>query len=67
MEFKPEEVRRQRTQVMTLPEVAKYLGLHKMTVYRFVKECKIPATKIGGRWRVKKDILDRWIEEHTNK
>lgn len=52
---------RQRTQVMTLKEVAKYLGVHEMTVYRLLKAGKVPATKVGGQWRFKKDILDQWL------
>ncbi len=49
-------------QIMTMREVATYLGLHYLTVYRLVQEGKLPAARLGGRWRFKKDILDRWIE-----
>ena len=31
-----DEKRPQRTQIMTLKEVAKYLGVHSMTVYRLL-------------------------------
>ena len=53
--------------VMTVKEVAKYLNLHIMTVYKLVKEGKIPAFKVGGRWRFKKELLDEWIDRETNK
>ena len=52
--------------LMTLHEVADYLGLHYLTVYRLIQEGKIPAARLGGRWRFKKDILDRWIENDMN-
>ena len=29
--------RPQRTQIMTLKEISKYLGVHEMTVYRLLK------------------------------
>jgi len=53
--------RKQRTQIMTPKEAAKYLGFHLVTIYRLLKKQEIPATKIGGQWRFKKDVLDAWL------
>ncbi len=50
------------TKIMTLREVAKYLGLHVMTVYKLTREGRVPAAKIGGQWRFKRDVLDDWLE-----
>ena len=59
--------RPERTQIMTPKEAAKYLGFHLVTVYRLLKKSEIPATKIGGQWRFKKDILDAWLMSRMNK
>jgi len=53
--------RPERTQIMTPKEAAKYLGFHLVTVYRLLKKKEVPATKIGGQWRFKKDVLDAWL------
>jgi len=53
--------------VMTVKELARYLNLHIMTIYKLAKEGKIPAFKVGGRWRFKKKLLDEWIDRETNK
>ncbi len=53
--------------LMTVEEVARYLSLHELTVRRLAREGEIPAFKIGRQWRVKKDLLDRWIERETMK
>ena len=58
---KPEYPKRERTQIMTPKEAAKYLGFHLVTIYRLLKKKEIPAVKIGGQWRFKKDILDAWL------
>lgn len=58
--------RAERTQIMTPKEAAKYLGFHLVTIYRLLKKQEIPATKIGGQWRFKKDILDSWLLERMN-
>ncbi len=56
--------------IMTLREVAKYLGLHTMTVYKLTRDGRVPAAKIGGQWRFKRDVLEHWLEmqmhHHTN-
>lgn len=56
-----------RTQIMTPRDVANYLGLHLITIYRLIKRGKLPAFKIGGQWRFKKDLLDNWILENIRK
>ena len=50
-----------RFRIMTIDEVAKYLRLHKSTVYRMVRESQIPASKIGNQWRFRKDVIDSWL------
>lgn len=58
--------RPERTQIMTPKEAAKYLGFHLVTIYRLLKKQEIPATKIGGQWRFKKDVLDAWLMSRMN-
>lgn len=66
-ETKAEPRRRERTQIMTPKEAAKYLGFHLVTIYRLLKKREVPAVKIGGQWRFKKDILDAWLVERMGK
>jgi len=37
---------------LTLQEAAEKLGVHYMTVYRYVRTGKLPATRSGGIWQV---------------
>ena len=45
--------------LMTVKETAAYLRIPLPTVYYLVQRGQLPAVQIGGRWRVKKDALDR--------
>ena len=47
--------------VLTAREAAKYLRLALPTFYRYLWEGKIPSSKIGGRYRFKKTLLDQWL------
>jgi excisionase family DNA binding protein len=42
---------------LSLHEAAKVLGVHYMTVYRYVRTGRLAATRVGGEWRVTKHAL----------
>jgi len=54
--------------LMTIDEVAKYLRLKKVTIYKHAQDRKIPGFKVGSAWRFKKTSVDKWItdKEHKN-
>ena len=58
---------RSKESIMPLREVAQYLGLHVMTVYKLTREGRVPAAKIGGQWRFKRDVLDQWLETQMHR
>ncbi|HWP83940.1 MAG TPA: helix-turn-helix domain-containing protein, partial [Terriglobia bacterium] len=35
------------------------------TLYKYLSEGKVPAFKLGNRWRLKKSTLDRWMERQS--
>lgn len=43
---------------MTLQEAADLLGVHYMTAYRYVRLGQLPATKVGGTWRVGRNDVE---------
>lgn len=45
--------------LFTVEEVAQVLDVHTRTVRRYIKEQKLRASKVGGRWKVEKDELKR--------
>lgn len=52
-----------KNSVMTVREVAKYLRMKPVTIYKHAQEGKIPAFKVGTSWRFKKKTIDGWIAE----
>lgn len=52
-------------EIMTIEQVARYLSLHELTVRRLAREGELPAFKVGRQWRIKRRILERWIERET--
>jgi excisionase family DNA binding protein len=52
-------------EVMNIRQASQYLGVSPDTLYKYVNEQKIPAFKLGNRWRFKKSKLDQWMEEQS--
>lgn len=47
--------------LLTVKETAKYLRIPLPTVYYLVQRGQLPAIQIGGRWRIKKNVLNKDI------
>jgi putative molybdopterin biosynthesis protein len=48
-------------EMLSTKEVAEYLSINEKQVYRLIKERKIPATRITGKWLFPKGLIDEWI------
>lgn len=49
-------------EILTVEQVAEYLQLNKLTVYKYVREGKIPATKVGRLLRIARSDLMRFLD-----
>ena len=50
---------------MIIAEVALYLRVTEKTVYRLLKQGRIPATKVDRQWRFSKASIDKWLHESS--
>jgi excisionase family DNA binding protein len=50
-------------EILTLKEVAKLLKVAEKTVYTMAQNKELPAFKVRGQWRFRREDMDRWIEE----
>ena len=53
--------------VLTVQELARYLKMKPVTIYKHAKEGKLPGFKVGANWRFKKSTIDTWIAEQEEK
>jgi excisionase family DNA binding protein len=52
-------------EIMTLDEVAAYLKVTTRTIYRMLEEDQIPAFKIRGAWRFRKDEIEKMTKQNN--
>lgn len=48
--------------LMVFEEARKYLNISRATLYNLIKAKRIPAVKIGGQWRFRKERLVKWFD-----
>ena len=52
-------------EVMNIRQAAQYLGVSADTLYKYVSEGRIPAFRLGNRWRFMKALLDGWMQQQS--
>ena len=60
-------MKQELSEIMTVKEVASYLKMKPVTIYKLAKQGKIPAFRVASFWRFKKDLIDKWLDEETKK
>ena len=53
-------------EMLNTKDIADYLNINEKQVYRLIKEKKIPATRITGKWTFPRKLIDEWIIESAN-
>lgn len=46
--------------ILTVKELAGKLRVHPSTIYRLLKEKRIPAFRVGSDWRISQEAIDEW-------
>jgi excisionase family DNA binding protein len=47
--------------ILTVSELADHLSVHRITIYRLLKNGSIPGFKIGRVWRFELDQISTWM------
>jgi excisionase family DNA binding protein len=47
---------------ISVDEIADYLGVAAITIYRWLEKGRIPAHRVGKQWRFKTSEVDEWVK-----
>lgn len=53
------------SELLTIDDLCSYLKVSRRTIYEWLKQHKLPALKIVGQWRFRRDTIDSWIEQQN--
>ena len=51
--------------ILTVKEICDLLRLHPSTVYKLIRQDKIPRFRVGNEWRFRTDLIMLWMAEKS--
>ncbi len=51
--------------VLTIEELSVYLKIPKSTLYKLVREGKVPSQKVGRHLRFHRESIDEWLKRQN--
>jgi excisionase family DNA binding protein len=51
---------------LTVDDICKYLSITKDTVYKWIEQKGMPASKIGRKWLFRKEDIDHWVKSKSS-
>jgi excisionase family DNA binding protein len=52
--------------VLTIDELSSYLKIPKSTLYKLVREGRVPFQKVGRHLRFHRESIDDWLKSQEN-
>ena len=53
------------SEVLTVKEVCELLRVHPSTVYKLLRQGKLPCFRVGSEWRFRKDLVMSWMAQSS--
>jgi len=53
--------------IMDVPDVARYLRVHRSTIYRMLKHHRLPAFKVGRDWKFDIHAIEAWVQDRVQR
>lgn len=54
-----------KNDIFTIKELSEYLRVHPTTIYRLLREGRLPAFRVGTNWRFTRIAIEKWEREKT--
>ena len=48
---------------LTVAELSEYLHIHRTTIYRMLREGRLPGFRIGSDWRFSLEAIEEWARD----
>lgn len=60
--------------IMTIRELSEFLRVHPTTIYRLLRQGRLPGFRVGSNWRFSREAIERWergqgskVSEYSNR
>jgi excisionase family DNA binding protein len=49
--------------ILTIADLSEYLHVHRTTIYRMLREGRLPGFRIGSDWRFSLEAIEQWLRD----
>lgn len=50
----------QNSDILTITELSRHLRVHPTTIYRLLRQGRIPGFRVGSAWRFNRTAIEKW-------
>ncbi len=47
-------------EIYTIKEMSEHLRVHRATIYRLLRQGRLPGLRVGGDWRFSRAAIEQW-------
>jgi len=51
---------------LTVAELSEFLQIHRTTIYRLLRQGKLPGFRIGSDWRFSLEAIEEWVRDRID-
>jgi excisionase family DNA binding protein len=55
-----------QNELLTVAETCRYLKITPRTLYRYIRNRRLPGFKLGKEWRFVRSDLEQWIRQRAD-
>jgi len=52
-------------QIFTIRELSEHLRVHPTTIYRLLRQGRLPGFRVGSNWRFSREAIEQWEREQA--
>lgn len=57
----------QSDQIFTIKELSEHLRVHPTTIYRLLRQGRLPGFRVGSNWRFSREAIEIWEREQAGR
>ena len=54
-----------RDDIFTIKELSDHLRVHPTTIYRLLRQGRLPGFRVGSNWRFSREAIEHWEREQA--
>ena len=55
----------QSDQIFTIKELSEHLRVHPTTIYRLLRQGRLPGFRVGSNWRFSREAIEQWERDQA--